>query len=288
MRKYCITFPAYSFLFLLSACGAAKKTAKPKDIIPGTWQSTPIAIDGDSKDWPSPYPNYDSKSKIAYATANDGKYLYVTMETGDELTQIKILKAGMAVSIDTGGNKTPIFTIKYPLPNENLDLEMPQMGNSDKNAAVHTARQVSQYVHKAIEQANQYAIEGFNTCDGGYMVAQINTCGIKVKARLDEYKELVWEAAIPLKALYHVDSLSATSAGKPISICFNITGLKAPKGKGVDNVNGNMNSGMGGQGGQHNSMQGGGGRQVRQQDNPLEHLYNATKTWKQTGLAVHP
>src|SRR4051812_31694016 len=103
-------------LAMASSCGGSKHSGS-KNLAPGTWQATPIIIDGDSKDWPSPYPNYDSKAMIAYASSNDAQNLYITMQTGDELALMKILKQGMTVSIDTGGSKDATFQINYPLSN---------------------------------------------------------------------------------------------------------------------------------------------------------------------------
>jgi hypothetical protein len=120
------------------------------------------------------------------------------------------------------------------------------------------------------------------------MISQTVPCGIKLKARINEYKEFVWEAAIPVKALYNKDTLTAAEAGKPISICFAVKGLKAPKGKGVDNANGGMNQAMG-SGGRNAAMGGGGGSAPRGRgDNPLEQLYSNTKTWKQCSIVVEP
>src|SRR5580658_13617 len=96
--KYLVSIASLTLLIFCSSCGGSKHK-KSKDFMPGTWQATPITIDGDSKDWPSPYPNFDSKAKIAYATSNDKQFLYITMQTGDEMTQTKILKQGMIVSI---------------------------------------------------------------------------------------------------------------------------------------------------------------------------------------------
>jgi hypothetical protein len=284
---------AATLSILVTSCAPSKKGGKPTNALPGTWQSQPIVIDGDSKDWPSPYPNYDSKAKIGYATSNDRKFLYITMETGDELTQLKILKGGMTVSVDTSGRKDAAFGIKYPLENDNSEIEIPHPAGSSKEAAVHAAKQMAQNIRKAVELNSQYSLTGFKGCDGGYMVSQVTTCNIKLKMRLDEYKEIVWEAAIPIKALYGKDSLDATDAAKPISICVNIAGVKKPKSGSVDNVNNNMGSDMNSTpGSQHNSMQrGGGGRgggQRSSSESPMEHLYTATKTWKQFTLLVNP
>ena len=255
-----------------------------QEIMPGTWQAEPIAIDGDNKDWPSPYPNYDSKSKIAYATSNNRKYIYLTIETGDELTQFKILKGGMSVLIDTGGAKNAEFHINYPLENDNSELDLPQTGDGQKDAAIQTQRQINKNIKKATEMANQLSIDGFTGCNGGFMVSQTIPCGIKVKARMDEFKEIVWEAAIPVKALYNKDSLAAADAGKPLSVCFAIKGLKAPKAKTTENANNNV--GAMGTGGRSNLQSGGkgGGMGRTKADDPLSHLYLSTKTWKQFAL----
>ena len=256
--------------------------------MPGTWQAQPITIDGDSKDWPSPYPNYDAKAMVAYATANDKENLYITMETGDEMTQMKILKLGMTVSIDTSGKKEPEFTMNYPLPNE--DLEIPKRGDAgSNNEEAHFGRSTQQKISKATREANQFSLDGFGACNGGYLVTQTTRCGIKIRMSIDEYKEMVWEAVIPFKALYNRDTIDATYLGKPISVCFAVKGFKHPDAKGSESSNTGMNNGMGGgmnssqRGGRGGSRSGGAARGVA--SNPMEHLYESTKTWKQFGLA---
>ncbi len=280
---------------LCGNCSILKKTSSSNEALPGTWQTTPIVVDGDSRDWPSPYPNYDSKSKVAYATSNDGKYLYLTMETGDELTQLKILKAGMIVSIDTGGRKNLEFNVNYPLENDNGNLELPQ-GDGKQDAAKHAEKQMRQQIKKAMDQSSQLSIDGFPNCSGAYTMSQSNPCGIKLKMKIDEYNELIWEAAIPIKALFNKDSLTSGDEGKPITVCFSVKALKPPKSGTVENANGGMNSAMGsggtrGNGAMGNGMGrtgGAGGHGRSAPENPLAHLYNNTKTWKQFRLKTRP
>jgi len=253
--------------------------------MPGTWQETPIKIDGDSKDWPSPYPNFDSKAKIAYATSNDKQFLYITMETGDEMTQTKILKQGMIVSIDTGGGKEADFHINFPLPNDNEDIDIPKAGGGRKpqdGETTFTGRQIQVQIGKMTKSANQFSIDGFINCNGGYMVSQAAPCGIMVSAAIDEYKELVWEAVVPFKAIYHKEIITAADADKPISVCFAIKGFKEAAVKSTvdnsSNSSGMGGSGMGGHGG--GSGRGGKGGGKGPSENPLQHLYESTKTWK--------
>ena len=261
-------------------------------MVAGSWQSQPIEIDGNSNDWPSPYPNYDSKSMVAYATSNDENYLYVSMETGDEMTQMKILKQGMNLLIDTTSGKNPQFTINYPMQNDHdlFDLPKPEklqhasLGNEFKN------KQSLSKIKKAASEATQYGLEGFGACNGGYMVSQVSPCGIKVKLAIDEYNELVWEAAIPLKLLASNGAAASSVIGKPISVCFSIKAFKKPDSKSSssdDNGSSPMtsNRGIGGAGAR------GGGRGSNPKSapiNPLQQLYENTKTWKFFTLVPKP
>ena len=273
---------------VVCSCGTARHTGKSSASLPGTWQQQPIVIDGDNKDWPSPYPNYDSKAMVAYATSNDAKNLYITMETGDLLTQIKILKQGMTVSIDTGGHKEVGFKINYPMQSDNDLLETLKDGSGLRNDS-HT-RQLDQKLQKTAKESYQFSLDGFTDCMGG-MATQKIPCGVKVIVRMDEYKELVWEAVVPFKAILNKDSITTADAGKPISICFAIKGFKAPGAKNAENAGGMNNSMSGGNAtgnmGRNSGMGRGGGSTRNATDNPMQQLYESTKTWKQFGLSYH-
>jgi hypothetical protein len=118
------------------------------------------------------------------------------------------------------------------------------------------------------------------------MVSQTTSCGIKVIARIDEYKELVWEAVVPFKAIYNKSVITAQDAEKPISVCFAIKGFKNPSSKNADNSNGiSNNTGTGANLNGRNNQGTGRPPSTRQPENPMQHLYDNTKTWKQFGLA---
>ncbi len=275
------------FLLLLGlgACKTLKHSGKIK-VMPGTWQATPINIDGDCTDWPSPYPNYDADAMVAYATSNDKENLYITMQTGDALTQIKILKQGMTVSIDTGGKKAPTFVISFPLQNDDDLSELFAQGQN--GSSQHLSRQFNQKVQKSAEGANQFSLEGFQGCNGGYMVSQSIPCGVLVKVRIDEYKQLVWEAKVPFRALYGTEHITPAYSGKPISVCYSVKGFKAPSTKSNDATPMNSGNNMGAAGmnatGRLNSMPSG-VTPAAANANPMQRLYESTKTWKHFAIA---
>jgi hypothetical protein len=248
--------------------------------MPGTWQAEPVTIDGDSKEWPSPYPNYDSKAMVAYATSNDRNNLYITMETGDELTQLKILREGMTISIDTAGGKNATFNINYPLLNDSDPLDLPPAAE-----LLHMSQQFKQRMYKQVETANQYSLDGFPGCNGGYLATQTAPCGIKVRMKIDEYKQLVWEAQVPFKALYGTAELPAAYAHRPVSVCFAVKGFKrsGPKGN-SDNTDISQQNMGGATSFGNNSRQRGMATNTRTQESPTDRLYETTKTWKHFSL----
>ena len=116
------------------------------------------------------------------------------------------------------------------------------------------------------------------------MVSQTTSCGIKVKLKIDEYNQLVWEAAIPFKAIYNKEMITSADAEKPISVCFSVKGFKSPGTKNITSNNSGTNDGMTtgglGAGGRSNSRPVGGGGRSNTVTDPMQQLYESTKTWK--------
>lgn len=282
----------YTSVLLLAASCSSSKHSNSSAKLPGTWQSQPVIVDGNNNEWPSPYPSYDANAMIGYAVSNDSNNLYLTIETGDEMTQIKILKAGMTVWIDTGGAKNQTMAINFPLPNNSEPLDLPKSGShrseGDEPAygenITGTIKGLSSKIKRAMDGAQQLSIEGFSACNGGYMVKQENNCGIKVSIGMDEYKELIYEAAIPFKALYN-RPISKTDLGKPISVCFAIKAFKSPSSNSNVSDATRANQGATGMGGGMGGGMRSGGTRGAYGANPRAHLYESSKTWKQFGLA---
>jgi len=221
---------------------------------------------------------------VAYATSNDKENLYITMQTGDPLTQVKILKQGMTVSIDTGGDKEAEYNIHYPLPNEqNLNDLF-----TGSESSLQLSRYFDRNIRKCAHDCNQMTLEGFPDCSGGYVVSQSLPCGISVKLSIDEYKQLVWEAVVPFSVLYNKKYISASDTRKIINLCYSVKGFKNPSSKSAPApMNNNMGGGMAGANGtgRMNSMPMGTGMSTTSTEVPMQHLYESTKTWKKFLIA---
>jgi hypothetical protein len=288
-----------------SACSSSKYSKTKK--LPGTWQAQPITIDGDSKDWPAPYPEYNSKASLGYAVSNDKDNLYITVETGDQATQLKILRNGLTVWIDKTGDKEQVTAINYPLPrNYNRGAKNDRDGSDTRPSSGYwqqgqgnNPRQranMEDRIKKLLEGANEYSLQGFRSCNAQFPLMQKDSCGIVVRIGLDETNELVWEAVIPFKSFFHKAQIDRRDKGKPMSICIETTGSDRPAGQGGGrggNGGGGMRPGMrvgmggmgmrmggGGMGGGMGSRGGGG-----QSDAAMEGLYKSTQTWKKFGIA---
>jgi len=303
MRLYQLSTLLSIPVLLLASCTSHKHAHTSR--LPGVWQEQPITIDGSNKDWPSPYPEYDEKAQLGYAVSNDRENLYISVETGDQATQLKILKNGLTVWIDKAGGKDEVTAINYPIPStftkkgdpsskEDQGMKLPQGQGGDNVQRLRLA--MSERIKKLIDDAREYSLEGFRACNFQFPILERDSCGIMVRINIDEDNELVWEAVVPLKSFYPKGQVDKRDAGHAMSICFETTGLPRPageRGSGSGNRAGGggfrpsvgMGGGMGMRmgGGMHSGGNRGGSATAK--DNSMEPMYKSTKTWKHFGLA---
>ena len=275
--------------------------------LPGIWQASPITIDGSDKDWPSPYPEYDDKAMLGYAVSNDKENIYVTVETGDPATQLKILREGLTVWIDRAAGKEEVTAINYPIPTAQTEQHQPRHRSSNTGEGqqgLGTDRQLKQRmdledkVRAALNDAKEYSLQGFKSCNLQFPIMEMDTCGIVVRIGLDSTNELIWEAKIPFKSFYFKSKVTRADKGKPISLCFETVAMKRPPGQGGGGNNGNggsgfrpsvgfggmgmgMGMGMGGGG----MRRGGGHNSGQNTSDIMEPAYKSTKTYKKFGVA---
>ncbi len=273
MRK--IIIPCI-LLMLALGCSTEKKSHQSLKRLPGTWQASPIVIDGKRNDWPVPYPFENSKALISYAISNDKNNLYITVETGDLATELKILRRGMVVWIDKSATKTQSTSVCYPSDNEH------------GRTKVVPGHDMAKQVDDAMGTTNEFFLNGFKGCRGKFKLDEGDSCGIKLGVGLDEYDQLVWEAVIPFKTFYPKGEIDRRDQGRPLDICFDILGMDRPEGMSGNGGGGapRFSVGMGGfgmgpamGGGMGMGRRNGGGGQGNDQ------LYKTTSTWQEVGIA---
>jgi len=79
-----------------------------------TWMSGGLAIDGGTEEWKGKYTTI-ADDQLDVAVSNDDTYLYLSLITATREVQQQVLREGLIVWFNNGGNKDKVFGIHYPL-----------------------------------------------------------------------------------------------------------------------------------------------------------------------------
>lgn len=77
------------------------------------WADEAIAVDGEIGEWETAM-YYDEKLDASYGIQNDGEYLYVAFETGNQALQRQLLMSGLVIWVNDTGDKTRDVGFKFP------------------------------------------------------------------------------------------------------------------------------------------------------------------------------
>ena len=201
-------------------------TACSKKIVnQSTWQSNVIVADGNSSDWEMPLNYYDKDTKCGYTISNDTRNLYLCFSFADEMTQMKILHAGMEIWLDTLGKKKHTIGILFPLPSVpmlNREAGEPYMnGRNGKRPDKLSARK------KFLSEYHELELVGFSGAEEG-LIPRENVYGIHVNINWDENNNMIYESVIPFKTFYK-DSLSSSDNTKVFALNLIIKAQEMPQ-----------------------------------------------------------
>jgi hypothetical protein len=281
MQHKWLMIPAIGIIVFLSSCGTSGNTSS-KQV--GTWQQTPVVIDGKNNDWPAPYPFYDYKSHLSYAISNDKDNLYITVEAGDQITMTKLLRQGFVVYVDPTSGKDQSKSIAYPMPSSEAETKWSKQTPGDMRETEATKQNRIVQMMKMVDESHGINITGFKgSCNGILEVKQKNDCGIVTAMDIDEYGSLVWEVKLPFKAFYKEQLVQADN-GKVMQVCLATTGFKNPVVKTAPQGGGGS-AGMPGMNGGRGGMNRGASSRA---DDSRELLFQSTKTWVNIPLVYKP
>jgi len=253
---------------IASLCYAQSKTVSNK------LQPPPpgITIDGDLKDWGDSLRFYNSDKQLYYTLANDQDNLYMAIRINDRSQQIRVLRAGLTLSIDTRGKKKESFSITFPVGD--LSQNDPAQSAADLQAAGGDVTQENrdELMRARLTKLREIRVSGFKDIEGETITTS-NTYGIKTAIDYDKDGYLVYEAAIPLK-FFHADDL----AKNEWAFNFKINGITR-QGQNPNNPDqdgpgkaGRGGGGMAGGGGGRGGRGGGrGGRMGGGNNAPVDH-----------------
>jgi len=249
-----LLFITANLVAILTACLTVSCSHKVYDSL--EWQSNKVTADGRIPEWSNPLRFYDDKSKINYTIANDRYNLYVCMKISDETAQIKILRSGMELKIDTAGKKTFPTVFIFPIAGQ----QMQQRDKSEKNSGEKPNR--SAMKKKLIGQATDVQLIGFKPPLGGILPLYNTSSGISAAINMDSLGIMYYEAVIPFSTFYK-NELTPADTNKIFNYEIKVHALPAPPmregGGGSRGMGGGGMPGMGGGGMRSGGMGGGGG-----------------------------
>jgi hypothetical protein len=186
-------------LFLPTATFAQDKAVTNKLQPP----PTNIVIDGNLKEWGDSLRYYNQDKQLNYALANDQDNLYMAIRISDRSEQVRVLRAGLTLGIDTRGKKKETFTMTFPVGDQSIqgmadNAEDLQGGNNDVKQ-----EDRDDLMKAKLTKLREIKVTGFKDVESETMTTS-NTYGFKVAIDYDKDGNLVYEAAIPLK-FFHAD-----------------------------------------------------------------------------------
>lgn len=236
-------------LAIVSVCHAQNKLQPPPPN---------ITIDGDVKEWGDSLRYYNKDKQLNYSLANDQENLYMAIRINDRSEIIRVLRAGITLSIDTRGKKKESFSITFPVGDQNPNA-FAQPADDLQGKTDITQEDRDELAQARLTRLREIRVSGFKDIEGETITTS-NTYGIKTAIDYDKDGYLVYEAAIPLK-FFHVDDLTKNEW----AFNFKINGItrRAPNNNNSDQEGpgraGRGGGGFGGGGGGRGGR-GGGGR----------------------------
>lgn len=213
------------------------------------YQQAPITADGNLNEWNRPLKFISSGGQMQYNVTNDDSNIYVSLETHDEATVTKILRAGIDVYIDAAGGESKKTMLAFPLPNNEIH---PQKRTDNDAASAANAK--AEMRQQLLIQANLFTVAGFKNMENrSYDVNDQSK--IKVGLKQESENGLGYEAVIPFKYIF---DNSSEKNKKNISVGIVINAMKEGAGRAGGNAVGRPQMQGGGGGGR--GMGGGGGR----------------------------
>jgi len=218
-----------------------------------SWQTTPVVVDGKLSEWQAPLRFYDTETKLNYVVSNDKENLYICIRAADEKSQLKIMRAGMQIWIDTSGKKNKQVGISFPLSAKTRTNED---GESHTEFKKGEKPNVDKWHKKIVDESNEMFLTGFKPPLNG-LTARQNTSGLNVSVNWDANNIMIYEAVIPFGTFYK-PALLAKDSLKTFGFSIVVNGITAPESNSNNSGGGGGMPGGGGMGGSGSGMGGGG------------------------------
>ena len=218
-----------------------------KIVYNNAWQSDDFTVLS-KKETSEPLSFYDAKSKLQYQVTNDYKNLYICLKATDQQSQMKIIRAGMTVGLDTLGKKSPQVEVLFPFPIVHAKNSSSETSTDNNKRDWRSKSDTGNQRKHFMSQYNEIHLSGFKPPING-IVPLHNVYGISVSITWDSLNIMYYKAIIPFKTFFK-DSLMASDSSRIFDFSVTVNGIEMQSGS---------HGGSGGEGGGHGGGMGGGG-----------------------------
>ncbi len=247
----------HAYMILLLAGAYVNATAQ-SDVATAKWMQQPVKVDGKLAEWQQPLNFYDSDTKLLFDIANDSNNIYLCFESKEEIDQMKLMRAGMKITLSTKGKSKHEASVMYPLSQSNSPQSAANKAVDTANEPMSEAQRVhdlSSFRAHFLQQHTTMKVQGFATVNGDIPVT--DTSGITAAINWDNESNLVYEIAIPKKEFWGADFAAKEALGD-ITLSVEINGLPRSSSPGGETRSGGYHEGGGMHGMHGEGMKGGG------------------------------
>lgn len=197
-----------------------------KTIYDSSWQSKKVTADGISREWEIPLRYYDYNSKLQYTVTNDTSNLYICIRACDEISQKKIIRAGMQIWIDTSGKKKEVTGILFPLANLSngeYKKHSSYRDSSETKTPLFQKTDSKSIKRRYDRQPKEIQLVGFKPPIEGTVFLK-NGFGIIANIDWDSIGVMTYEAIIPFRTFYK-NQLTAKDSTKLFDVTIKIPAI---------------------------------------------------------------
>lgn len=212
MRTLCFT--------LLCLAGLASVSFATKNVLP---YKKDVVVDGINKEWASPLPQYDKKTGLNFAVANNERNLYIIVRVPDDAVQKQIMQNGMEIWINRDGKKEKTTGVTFPIaPNQPEQQKMKKMRENNTQASRPPSDEKRENRPPAEKRGGlhrlpaELKLTGFLIENGRQRCRE---CPVRASLSQDSSHCLIYELAIPFNTFFK-EILNEKDRNRTICIGF--------------------------------------------------------------------
>ena len=218
------------------------------DVATAKWMH--ITVDGNNNEWGS-LNFYDDQTQLNFGIANDTNNIYLCFSAGSGPAQMKLMRAGMKITLSTKGKPKHEASILFPLPQTKPSPFNDSAFNKNSSPApgVQPVFNKETFRQNYIAHHSTMQVSGFVNANGEIST---NDSDIHVAVNWDSSSNMIYEVAIAKKDFFGTGFTAKDVLGD-ITMDVELNGLSHSE-------TGDMKSGGGPHGGgMHAGMEGSGG-----------------------------